>query len=473
MKSAFRKSILLRFVSSVSFLPAGCSFPPVFPDDVGGLRADDFERISLNGFDPEDNAVDINDYAWSMDYFKADGYDTGHVYVGTGNDMIGLIYQGISAVLGYEELGDVSVRPPEIRRYRGDIFPYAWERVFDYRDVEAEPNFQTIGFRHMKVYRAQSDGVNYLYAATMGQEAKVWRTASGDPGTWELAWNSGAVGSVRYMAEHNGILYLALANEVPTGEQIGKIWATDGATFWPVVEDGFGNPKNTGVASLASFAGWLVAGTLNPEEGYEIWRLEGPDPNADPVRIVANGGPSPANESAITPCVFQGYLYMGNMINPMKNITAGRKAADIIRIDANDNWETVVGPGSISGYDSGFGHWPNTYIWSMVIHKEWFYVGTYDQVSPFFNVLENMDKVIAALLGRARTANIIERLEDAGADLYKTQDGITWYPVTIDGFGDVGNYGFRVMKSVGEYVYIGTANPFDGLEIWCGKSSGN
>ena len=38
------------------------------------------------------------------------------------------------------------------------------------------------------------------------------------------------------------------------------------------------------------------------------------------------------------------------------------------------------------------------------------------------------------------------------------------------GFGDVGNYGFRTMESVGDYLYVGTTNPFDGLEIWRGRA---
>lgn len=116
---------------------------------------------------------------------------------------------------------------------------------------------------------------------------------------------------------------------------------------------------------------------------------------------------------------------------------------------------------------------PNTYIWSMLVHQGWFYVGTYDQVSPFFNVLEHPDRLIKAFLGRARTANLIELLGKAGADLYKTQDGVTWYPVTLNGFGDVGNYGFRTLVSVGNDLYVGTANPFDGLEVWVGSSDAN
>jgi hypothetical protein len=57
----------------------------------------------------------------------------------------------------------------------------------------------------------------------------------------------------------------------------------------------------------------------------------------------------------------------------------------------------------------------------------------------------------------------------AGSDLYKSPDGVRWYRVTLTGFGDVGNYGIRTMESVGDYLYVGTTNPFDGLEIWRGR----
>jgi hypothetical protein len=272
------------------------------------------------------------------------------------------------------------------------------------------------------------------------------------------------------MEEHNGLLYLAFANEAPTSDgRVGKIFVTDGDQVTAVITDGFGNPDNIGVMSLASFNNWLYAGTKNDVQGYEIWKLLGPDGDEMPVAVVSGGGPSAINESAITPCVFGNQLYVGSQLNPLSNLTAGFKGADIIRISADDTWETVVGPGSISGFDSGFHHWPNTYIWSMTVHDGWLYAATYDQVSAFFNVLENLDRVIKALVC-ARRANIFERWWRAGSDMYKTQDGATWYRVTLRGFGDVGNYGFRTMESVGEHLYVGTTNPFDGLEIWRGQA---
>jgi hypothetical protein len=464
-----KKTIELSGTLVILILACGSCGPDI-PQGVGGLDADDFELISLNGFDPVDNELDINDYAWAMAYFQPDGADIGQVYVGTGNDMIGLIYQGISAVMNNTELGDIVARPPEIRRYRDDVYRYAWETVLDYRDVETDPDFQTIGFRFMSTYRSQTDGVNYLYAATFGRDATVWRTASGDPGTWEAVWSSGREGSVRMLTEHDGLLYLALASEIPGTERVGEIWATDGQNFWPVVQDGFGNPDNVGVMSLVSYNDALYAGTMNQETGYEIWKVLGLNGHVQVSKIVDRGGPSSANESAITPCVFGGELYWGNMINPYDNIADGFKAADVIRIDEDDNWETIVGPGSVTGLDSGFNHWPNTYIWSMVEHEGWLYVASYDQISPFFNVLENLDKVFAAFTAppNAREGTIFEQWWNAGSDLYKTRDGETWYPVTLTGFDDPGNYGFRVMVSIDDYLYVGTANPFDGLEIWRG-----
>lgn len=453
-----------------AMLPAVWGCPSAEPpaEQVGGLKSVDFKQISLNGFDPEDSAIDRNDYAWSMAWFQADGRPRGYVYVGTGNDITGLVFQGVAAILGTRELGKVSARPPEIRRYREDLGPLEWERVMDYRDVEQDPDFSTIGFRHMATYRARSDGVNYLYAATMGEIAKVWRSATGDPGSWQLAWTTGTVGSVRMMTEHNGILYLALANEVPGTEQIGRIWATDGETFWPVIQDGFGNPDNLGVMSLTSWNNWLYAGTMNKAAGYEAWKLLGPNPQQPPMQIVSKGGPSRVNQSAITPCVFQDKLYLGSQHDPLANIFNGGKAADIIRIHEDDRWETVVGPNSISGYDSGFDHPPNTYIWSMAVHDGWLYAGTYDYVSALAHLVENFDKVLASFMSppNGRIGTPFEHMFRAGADFYKSPDGVRWYPISLDGLGDVGNYGIRTLLSVNGAFYLGTTNPFDGLEIW-------
>jgi hypothetical protein len=458
---------------ALACLLPGCfeTAPPEAPDAVGGLSAADFQRISLNGFDPADNEVDLNDYAWSMEYFQPDGERPAYLYVGTGNDIIGQAFGGILTALIQNETVEISVGEPEIRRYREDIFPYAWETVFDYRDLDADPNSRADGFRFLRQYRNRSDGVNYLYAAMVGDRAAVWRSATGNSGSWNLFWQPDEPGSIRYLEEHNGLMYLSFDGDVPTNaDAVAKIFVTDGEQVTTVVTDGFGNPDNLGVVSLASFNGWLYAGTRNRNTGYEVWKLAGPDDQAAPVRVVDGGGPSPINEAASTPCVFDGKLYLGNQLNPLASLTHPGQAADLIRIYPDDSWETVVGPDSISGYNSGFNHWPNAYIWSMAVHDGWFYVATYDQITPLLNIPELLVRVVKTLSSQAREADPVEQVAQSGADLYKTQDGEVWYTVTLDGLGSVGNYGFRTMESVGEWLYLGTANPFDGLEVWRARS---
>ncbi len=463
MLGNFRTAWVLIGVAS---LVGGCL--PAPPADVGGLEADDFEQISLHGFDPADNQLDKNDYAWSMAYFQPDGRDEGHVYVGTGNMMLNLMFEGLTEWSTEDKQREASSRNPEIRRYRRDLGPMTWETSFDYREMETDPNVEVIGFRFLAAYRAQSDGVNYLYASLVGDEASLWRSATGDPGSWQRVWTFEDSSSVRWLAEHDGILYIARTQRLAAGGRVGAIWATDGDGVWPVMEDGFGNPKNLEVMSLMSYNGWLYAGTLNKTTGFEVWKLAGPGGGVDPIQVVANGGPDPANETALTMCVFQDKLYVGTMINHVRALMAF-KGCDLIRIDENDQWETVVGPGSLSGYGSGFDHWSNVYVWSMVEHDGWFYAGTYDQMATCVYMLENLGLFLPMMMGVERTSRVLDVVGDSGGDLYKTQDGVTWYPVEQHGFGNVGDYGFRNMVSAGGYLYAGMNNPFDGLVIYRGS----
>src|SRR5690606_23694510 len=121
------------------------------------------------------------------------------------------------------------------------------------------------------------------------------------------------VGAVRHMEPHRGLLYIAVSHDVPGQARPGQLWATDGAAFWPVVENGFGDPANRGVMALASFNGWLYAGTANYATGYEVWKLAGPN-GEGPRRVVAAGGPDARNEIAGTMTVFNGRLYVGSLI---------------------------------------------------------------------------------------------------------------------------------------------------------------
>ncbi len=53
-----------------------------------------------------------------------------------------------------------------------------------------------------------------------------------------------------------------------------------------------------------------------------------------------------------------------------------------------------------------------------------------------------------------------------GADLYVSEDGIHFKKITINGFNDKYNYGLRTFVSSNDGLYIGTANPFYGGQLW-------
>lgn len=460
---------------------------------ISPVKAHGFTQINRNGFGYVENLLDMNDYPWGLQYFQADSDDTGYVYCSTGN--------GIDDQVLYE-LGVLGVpfpplRPGEVRRYRPDLGPTSWESVLDIRDFEQGPLYETTGFRSLIVYKP-FDMPTHLYAGSMSQDPALWRTSEGDEGTWEKIWSYGARGSIRSMAVHNGLLYFGV---LPGGE-IGdgspsQVWAHNGTDTWLVLNDGFGDPSNAGVWTMNSFNGYLYVSVANVLEGFQIWKMANAvDPDAPPVRVVSRGGTWRGNYAAATSCVFKDHIYFGTQILGGINLSGSGsilRGCDLIRLDADDNLEVVVGPDSISGLDSGFGKPQNAYVWSMVQYRNRLYVGTWDQTSIVQYAIDEFPESIEQLLaflstdldipgdnlgqkaienfvagntGPKRRPTFVSRQLDMGGDLYRTRDGVTWETVFTDGLGDPYNYGARNMLAVEDDLYIGMANIYEGLEIW-------
>jgi hypothetical protein len=429
-----------------------------------------FVQISQQGFDMEDNRRDLNDYPWSMTYFAPGNATGGHVYVGTGNSMMNLIMARLGVKVSVSPLK----RPPEIRRYRPDLGEMVWERVFDYRDVEQDPQWESSGIRAMAAYSA-ADGVSYLYAGTLGTNPAVWRSDSGDPGSWVQVLSIDLEGSIRALAVHRGLLYIAVTHEFLDPAPPAELYVTDGNTVALLNDDGFGNPANTGIFSLASYNGWLYAGTSNRDEGFEVWKLAGPGINDAPEQVVSAGGPFKGNQAAGSMKVFKERLYVGALIFAGINTSGGfpLRGADMIRIDADDSWETVVGPDAAGNTGSGFNTITNAYLWSLEEYGGRLYCGTWDAAS-FVPVTQKYlpdirRTILDFLLGVPRTAGAptpYDRITGNGAELYVSDDGRVWEPVFTDGLGNPDNYGVRQMLAVDERLYLGLANIDEGLSIW-------
>lgn len=53
-----------------------------------------------------------------------------------------------------------------------------------------------------------------------------------------------------------------------------------------------------------------------------------------------------------------------------------------------------------------------------------------------------------------------------GFDFFVSNDGLNFSRITRNGFNDKFNYGLRTFISSNDGLYIGTANPFFGGQLW-------
>jgi hypothetical protein len=144
--------------------------------------------------------------------------------------------------------------------------------------------------------------------------------------------------------------------------------------------------------------------------------------------------------------VFRGKLYVAN-----------NGAAEVFASSAPSaspgSWQQVNSTGFVAsgGEVDGQGNPLNGAIWQLGVFDDYLYAGT-----------TNLE---GAELWDARLGTT-DRDRQGGADLWRTQDGVAWEPVNLDGFGDRDNYGIRNMLATPWGLMIGTGNAIDGFEIW-------
>ena len=124
-----------------------------------------------------------------------------------------------------------------------------------------------------------------LYAATAnlppplgsGNGVQVWRSDSGDGGSWSQVNEDGFGGGPTWtdfaMDVYQGNLYLGLSRLTNGGTAgLAELWRTDGLSWTPVFTDGLGDVGNSHVAAMAEFQGELYIGLRNATTGGQLWR---------------------------------------------------------------------------------------------------------------------------------------------------------------------------------------------------------
>ncbi|MFC1889682.1 hypothetical protein ACFL4G_07995 [Thermodesulfobacteriota bacterium] len=472
--------LLLALVAVIRPIPADGD------DEVmAGFQRDDFVKIAEAGIDDP-----MNNYAWSMTELDGD------IYVGTARNFLYMVLQALKELgilpEGYEyshithsegemwSLEQAEDNCGEIWRYRGGL----WERVYrsvpvDVSDLPGVPEgamaAKEPGFRYMITY-TDKWGERAVYAASgtsIVPGRLLLKSANGTD--WdELDTPSEIFGSdSRSMAVHNEKLYIGPAGFGPSA----TVWATDdpagarGADNWQMVGDftDEGPGTNVAVVSMISFNGYLYAGTQNDEAGFQVWRSDARSPEAPQfgawTKIIDHGAGDMASTRALTMTIFKENLYVGTSMFPLYPESPWillPKGFELLRIGTDDTWELLIGDRiarkrpegcsiirePMSEYRGGFGNVFNIYCWAMQAFDGVLYLGTFDMNSVLYYLLSGADPDDSMI----------------GTDLWKTEDGIHWEPITLNGFDNPGNYGVRAMLAT-DSLFLGTANPFGGLDV--------
>jgi hypothetical protein len=340
-----------------------------------------------------------------------------------------------------------------------------------------------MGFRNMVAY-TDKYGHQALYAAAGGFSfaANAPLLLKFDGTHWtKLTTPPGMGRETRALGVHNGKLYVGAGGGKTSMFPVdAAVWCSnnpsDPSSWKQVLNLKNVDSSNTAITSFATFNNKLYVGTENAT-GFQVWRstVASPAQDSNWLRVVTGGAGDPVNAWAGTMKVFKGKLYLGSMSVPGVTGSMKVKGFDLIRIDSADKWDLIVGDTrtyngttkkALGLWPSGFGNPLNLYCWSLVEYKDQLYLGTFD-VSIMLKLAKDAG-VPMTMPGVSDTLmNVV--LAGAGADLWRTTDGTSWFPIELLGFNkDPYSYGVRNMVVYNNCLFAGLANPFYGAKVMKG-----
>ncbi len=454
-----------------------------------------FENLTpTNGFDINNlNNARQNNYAWSMS-------DLGdYIYVGTGRNILVNVIRMIVPNAQVPTLirPDVVDNLAEIWRYKKDgTLP--WERVYKAPDGSGIAGFRFM-IRHMPFGGSPS-----IYAAAFGDRVQILKTTNGVD--WFVLPDTVLQGtSSRAMLTHRGKLYVATIDEtedVVDPSEAPFLYSSKDPEFYPwepVIDSsvpGFDPARNPrgAITNMAVFNNRIYIATSNSER-IQVWRTNGAEPRLnDWTLVVENGFGVPPSRYTLSMGVFNNYLYVsGTKQLPLAWLIP--MGCDIIRIDEDDNWQLVVGGNpliplipsgeqdgrSLSGLGPGFNNPFNVYAWQIQEYNGRLFISTFDDSSNMEVILHTLLANRAALeqligsaitnlligIYRAVVAILRQIRYPIGFDLYMSEDGVNFQSVVLRGLNNPNNYGGRILfVDSDNRLYLGTANPFQGCEVW-------
>lgn len=433
-----------------------------------------------------------NSYAWSMDVLNE------HLYVGTTRNVFMLMVQQVPWGNSLVDLTGSGTKPVPLptdmraRLYRMPLTGGPWEFVYTAPAVPGTTPVQGLdaGYRMMKTFKAaRREPVLYVGGSGVGLCRLLALDGVHAPQEIFRSIVPNQFLSIRAIAEHDSQLYWASEDADGaalwlSADPLGDQLASPPRPFERVPLPAAWTVNGAEIVDLISYNGWLhvyfLTKTQDPAQfgfwgakvkktgGQWTWKLiVGNAPGA----LYPPGLGNPDNGVAV-PFRFRNFVYVGTMdaaafrlLNGITQPTIGTPKVwgdfgmEIWRFDQRDRWERVMPPpqldGSAAAAARGFGNVNNKYIWRFGALDGRLYVGTFD-VGTGLQVLS------------PPFAPSPPEINPLGFDLYSTQDGVTWRMESENGFNDPWNYGVRSFATdpaTGD-LYLGTANPFFGCQVW-------
>jgi len=150
-----------------------------------------------------------------------------------------------------------------------------------------------------------------LYAATLNPSdgAEIWRSSTGNSGSWQRVTSQGLGGGSAYfivtsLTTFKGQLYAGVEATAGTGAQV---WRSSNGTTWTLVSDnGFGDTNNYQTGSSVVYRGQLYMTTRNDVTGSQLWRSSN---GINWVQVVGDGFGDINNYKIESLTTFDGALY--------------------------------------------------------------------------------------------------------------------------------------------------------------------
>lgn len=293
------------------------------------LGTPNWRQVNINGFgDPEQNTGALASFG-------------GKLFAGTN------AYDGSGADLWQLD----GAWTPAATNGLGDITNFGLVRLFEF-DGQLYA-----GFDNWDTNTNRSTGAQLLRSA--------------DGATWNPVMTGGFGrvdnGGIFAIDAFSGTLYAGTYSYTNThGAELWRSTTGDLGTWQQVVPNGFGTTNNRAIWSLAAHNGYFYAGTRNTQTGPEVWR------SADGLnwnRVATNGFGASSLTVIFALESFNGYLYAGAHSNP--NVNSTDSTLWRCQICDGSDWQPVT--------PARFGNASNNVLESLIVHKRMLYAFTGNQ----------------------------------------------------------------------------------------------